>query len=63
MERTSRGVGVLRRVAVVTVVSPTGVPVVVGAAVIPRTTRVVPLSLEGPPVALKNLGAETNVRM
>lgn len=42
-------------VTVIAVVSATSVPLVVGTAVIPRTPRVVPLSLEGAPVALENL--------
>lgn len=64
---TSRVVRVLwsqpRRatVALVAVVSATGVPVMVGTAVIPRTTRVIPLSLESTPVALENLSRELKV--
>lgn len=59
--RTSRVVRVMWRraaVAMVAVVPTAGVPVVVGAAVIPLTAWVVPLSLESAPVALENLGGE-----
>lgn len=45
----------------VAVVSTTSVPVVVGAAVIPLTARVITLSLEGTPVALENLGGKVKV--
>lgn len=39
----------------VAVVGASGVPVGVGAAVVPLTARVIPLPLESPSVALKNL--------
>ena len=60
MVGTSWAVWVLGRtgrasVTLVAVVSPSGVPVMVGSAVIPLTARVIPLSLESTPVALENL--------
>lgn len=49
-------------VTLVAVVSTAGIPVMVGTAVVPWA-RVIPLSLEGTPVALENLRGELPVRI
>lgn len=64
MGGTSGAIGVVRRwatVALIAVVSTAGVPVMVGASVVPLTTRVIALSLEGTPVTLENLRGELKV--